>query len=94
MFFFKKSSILWLKIFVLFLIDNLTRFSFKILIAILSRSTKEIFLEPLDMHSNPKDPIPQYKSKIFESSTLTFIRLEWLRMLKILLYTVFKRPCI
>ena len=36
----------------------------------LSCSIKVTFFAPLEIHSIPKDPTPEYKSKIFEFSIL------------------------
>ena len=33
-------------------------------------STKKTFFAPLEIASIPNDPVPEYKSKIFEFSTL------------------------
>ena len=41
-------------------------FFFKNFRAIESFSTKNIFEAPLEIHSNPKDPDPEYKSRILE----------------------------
>ena len=49
-----------------FKIDKLIKFSFKIFKVAFFFSTKVTFFAPLDIHSIPKDPIPEYKSKTFE----------------------------
>ena len=51
-------------------------FSFNVRIVLVSCSTKVTFPAPLDKHSIPKDPIPEYRSKIFEFSMFTLIRFE------------------
>ena len=40
---------------------NLIKFFFKILKAFLSFSIKVTFFAPLEIHSIPKEPIPEYK---------------------------------
>ena len=64
---FKKLSVLLLIILVWFEMESLLKFFFKTFKAILSFSTKVTFA-PLEMHSNPNDPTPQYKSKILDCS--------------------------
>ena len=71
---------------ILSLAERLLIFFSRILVASLFFSIKVIFLAPLDNASNPKDPIPEYKSKIFELFNTTLINLEWAIILKIKRY--------
>ena len=66
----KKSKTDFSIIKVLFLIFNLLIFLFNIVRASLLFSTKIVFVDPLDMHSSPKDPVPENKSRIFVFSKL------------------------
>ena len=50
-------------------------------------SIKVTFAAPLERHSIPKDPVPEYRSRIFEFNILTLMRFEWFRILKILSLT-------
>ena len=67
----------------LFSTDNLSKFSFKILKAILSCSTNKTFLAPRDTHSKPNEPTPEYKSKTSAFSMSAFINFECFKTLKI-----------
>ena len=58
-FLFKKSFIFSFKTVALFSMDKADKFLFKISTAFLFFSTKIILSAPLDMHSNPKEPIPE-----------------------------------
>ena len=80
---FKKFSTLSLAITDLFNKDKWTKFFFKIFAAYLSFSTKVTFSAPLDKHSIPKDPTPEYKSNIFAFSTLESMKCECFKILKI-----------
>ena len=55
----KKPSISFSTTNAFFLIDSLSKFFFKILIAFSSFSTKVTFLAPLEIHSIPNDPVPE-----------------------------------
>ena len=48
-----------------------------------SFSTNVTFSAPLEIHSIPKDPIPEYRSKIFAFSMLISIKFECFKILKI-----------
>ena len=48
------------------IIDNLFKLSFKKFDAFMSFSINVTFLASLEIHSIPKEPIPEYKSKTFE----------------------------
>ena len=67
--------------------DSFIKLSLKILEALISFSTKVTLFASLDKASIPKDPMPEYKSKILEFSTLTLIRFECFSILKILSLT-------
>ena len=67
--------------------DKANKFLFKVSAAFLSFSTKIILSAPLDMHSNPKDPIPEYRSNIFDSSKSILIKFECVIILKIFSFT-------
>ena len=60
----------------LLIIENLIKFSLKILTAFLSCSINVAFFAPLDKASKPKEPTPEYKSKILELFNITSISLE------------------
>ena len=53
----------------------------------LSFSTKVTFFAPLEIHSIPKEPIPEYTSSISAFSKLVLISLECFNLLKILSLT-------
>ena len=57
-------------IFVLFFSFNFSIFFSKILKTSFSFSIKITCLASLDKHSSPNDPVPEYKSKIFDCSKL------------------------
>ena len=67
----------------LFVDLRLIKFSFSIFVATISFSTKVAFLAPLEIHSIPKDPDPEYKSRMYEFLILTSIRFECIKILKI-----------
>ena len=70
-----------------FLIDRLLILFLRKLIASLFFSTKVTFSAPLDIASNPKDPTPEYRSKILEFLSSTLINLECKIILKIFSFT-------
>ena len=49
---------------------------FKIFVAVISFSTNVTLFAPLDIHSIPNDPIPEYKSKTFEFFIFTLNKFE------------------
>ena len=78
----KKFSIVSSCIKDLLIKDNFIRFAFNKVAALFSFSMKVTFFALRESDSIPKDPIPEYKSRIFEFSIFVFIRFECLIILK------------
>ena len=55
---------------------RLNKFFFKISTTFLSFSTKVIFFAPLEIHSRPKDPTPENKSKTLDFFKSIFNKFE------------------
>ena len=70
----KKFSIVSSCIKDLLIKDNFIRFAFNKVAALFSFSMKVTFFA-LRRNSIPKDPIPEYKSRIFEFSIFVFIKI-------------------
>ena len=83
----RTLSILSLNILDFSIIDNLIKFSFKTSNTLLFCSIKVTFFAYLERASIPKDPIPEYKSKMLEFSILVFIKFECIKILKIFSFT-------
>ncbi|SVB40850.1 uncharacterized protein METZ01_LOCUS193704 [marine metagenome] len=76
-FFFSINSKISLKnIFISFFTFNFLIFFSNTSIAPFFFSTKQTLLACLDKHSNPNDPVPAYKSKIFDCSNCNEILFE------------------
>ena len=86
-FFSNSISILLLINFTLSNTDKTIKFLSRISAAFLSFSIKVILAAPLDKDSIPKEPIPEYKSRIFEFLIFTLKNLECSKMLKMLSLT-------
>ena len=63
--------------------ESFFKLSLRTLDARKSLSTNITFSAPLEIHSIPNDPTPEYRSKILEFSTLILINFECIKILKI-----------
>ena len=73
--------------FVLLMIESFDKFSLRILKVETFCSTNVTLCAPLDIHSMPKDPTPEYKSKICEFLIFVFIKFECSKILNIFSFT-------